>query len=305
MIDALQFSTIMRDCVSLKPKDLIISDLKWKYLIRSILRGKNLLIVGPSGCAKTMTAKSAANALNRPFERFNCGSTQDARATLIGNTIYRKDTGTLFCQSAFVKAITTPNTVVLLDELTRGSHDAWNIMMTVTDPTQRYLRLDEDSDGTVINVADGVTFIATANIGNEFTATRVLDKALSRRFPIKLEMLPINGKELLQLFSILFPNMTVKQQSVLKTLVSISDDLLIQSKMEDSQISSFISPANMVEIAELVLDGFGLEEIAEAAIYTEYPNDGGADSERSFVKSIIQKYISTDFKNPIKDPLKK
>lgn len=305
MSDTVDFNKVMQDYMSLKPSDLVISDLKWKYLVRAILRGKNLIIVGPSGCAKTMAARSAAIALNRPFERFNCGSTQDARATLIGNTVYKKGSGTLFCRSPFVKAITTPNTVILLDELTRGSHDAWNIMMTVTDPMQRYLRLDEDEEGAVINVADGVTFIATANIGNEFTATKVLDKALSRRFPIKLEMSPLNGKELMYLFSIKFPSVAPSKTSTLRTLAKISDDLLSQTKLEDSQISSFISPANMVEMAELVMDGFSLEEIAEAAIYTEYPDDGGADSERAFVKSIVQKYIPKDVKNPLNDPLNK
>ena len=60
----------------------------------------------------------------------------------------------------------------------------------------------------------------------------------------------------------------------------------------------------MVEMAELVMDGFTLEEIAEASIYTEYPDNGGADSERAFVKSILQKYFPKDVKNPINDPLK-
>ena len=49
--------------------------------------------------------------------------------------------------------------------------------MPAIDPTQRYLRLDEDESSSVVKVADGVCFIATANIGNEYTATRVLDKA--------------------------------------------------------------------------------------------------------------------------------
>ena len=35
-----------------------------------------------------------------------------------------------------------------------------------------------------INVAEGVTFVATANIGNEYTSTRVMDKALMDRFII-------------------------------------------------------------------------------------------------------------------------
>ena len=295
----------IQNCLSLKPKELIISDLKWKYLVRAVLRSKNVMIIGPSGCAKTMAARCVAEALKRPFEKFNIGSTQDARATLIGNTTYRKETGTVFHKSAFVKAITTPDTVVLLDEFTRGTHDAWNILMTVTDPTQRCLRLDEDETSTVIQVADGVSFIATANIGNEYTATKVLDKASARRFPIKLEMSPLNGKELAYLFSVLFKSSMIlpEEKEVLKKLCKISDDLIAQCKLEDSPINTIIPPANMVEMAELALDGFTLAEIAEAAIYPEYPDEGGADSERAFVKSILQKHFPNDIKSPINDPL--
>jgi hypothetical protein len=164
--------------------------------------------------------------------------------------------------------------------------------------------LDEDEDSAVVEVAPGVSFIATANIGNEYTATRVLDKASARRFPIKLEMPPLNAKELKKLFSLRFPDRTPIQVSLMDTLTEISDDIMAQCKLEESSISTFIPPANMVEMAELVMDGFTLEEIAEAAIYTEYPDDSEADSERTSVKGIIQKYIVSNAKSPIKDPLK-
>ena len=296
------FSKIFRTSLASKPKELIISDLKWKYLVRAVLRGKNIMIVGPSGCAKTMAARCVATALGRPFEKFNIGSTQDARATLIGNTTYKKDKGTVFHQSAFVKAITTPNTIVLLDEFTRGTHDAWNILMTVTDPLQRCLRLDEDEESRVINVADGVCFIATANIGNEYTATKVLDKASARRFPIKLEMEPLSAQELRSLFAIMYDMRTTEEEKLMTLLTNVYEDLIEQCKMEDAAISTIIPPANMVEMAELVLDGFTLKEIAEAAIYPEYADEGGADSERAFVKSILQKYFPQDVKSPIKGP---
>jgi MoxR-like ATPase len=302
----LQIDALLQRCSSLKPKELFISDLKWKYLVRAVVRAKNVMIVGPSGCAKTMAARCVAEALSRPFEKFNIGGTQDARATLIGNTTYKKEHGTVFHKSAFVKAISTPNTIVLLDEFTRGTHDAWNILMTVTDPTQRYLRLDEDEASSVVQVAEGVCFIATANIGNEYTATKVLDKASSRRFPVKLEMSPLTGEELRNLFTILFDLQTPAQGALLRTLAKISDDLIAQCQMEDAKISTYISPANMVEMAELVMDGFTLEEIAEAAIYPEYPDEGGAgESERIYVKSILQKYFPKDVKSPINDPLAK
>ena len=43
----------------------------------------------------------------------------------------------------------------------QGNHpDAWNILMTVLDGGQRYLRLDEAEGSPIVNVAEGVTFIA-------------------------------------------------------------------------------------------------------------------------------------------------
>jgi len=51
---------------SLKPKGLMMSELKWKYLIRSAVRGKNIMMTGPAGCGKTMAAKSVVNSLDRP-----------------------------------------------------------------------------------------------------------------------------------------------------------------------------------------------------------------------------------------------
>ena len=122
----------------LKPKGLIMKELKWKYLIRSAVRGKNIMMTGQAGCGKTMAAKSLVNALDRPDFYFNLGATQDPRASLIGNVHFDKGKGTYFSESLFVKAIQTPNAVILLDELTRAHPDAWNILMTVLDYGQRY-----------------------------------------------------------------------------------------------------------------------------------------------------------------------
>ena len=45
-----------------------------------------------------------------------------------------------------------------------------------------------------------------------------------------------------------------------------------------------------VELAGLLEDGFTLEEAAEVAIYPFFDADGGVDSERTFVKQMVQKY---------------
>jgi len=270
----------------LKPKALMMSELKWKYLVRSAVRGKNIMMTGPAGCGKTMAAKSVVNSLDRPDFYFNLGATQDPRSTLIGNTHFDTTKGTYFSKSLFVEAIQTPNAVVLLDELSRAHPDAWNILMTVLDYGQRYLRLDEQSGSDTIKVADGVTFVATANIGNEYTSTRVMDKALMDRFTI-VEMDVLNEADENSLLGYMFPNV---DGALLTNVAKIASLTRIESKSETARITSGISTRTTVELCGLLYDGFSLEEASEVSIYPQYDDTGGVDSERTFVKQIVQKF---------------
>ena len=273
---------------SLKPVGLIMSELKWKYLVRSAVRGKNIMMTGQAGCGKTLAAKSIINALDRPEFYFNLGATQDPRSTLIGNVHYNKEKGTYFSESLFVKAIQTPNAIILLDELTRAHPDAWNILMTVLDYGQRYLRLDEADGQATVSVADGVTFVATANIGNEYTATRQLDKALHDRFTV-IEVDLLDEAEEFGLLNYMFP--TVDADS-LNNVAKITSLTRVEALSENARIASGVSTRTSVEIAGLLFDGFSLLEAADITIYPQYDAAGGIDSERTFVKQIVQKFIS-------------
>jgi len=281
--EVLQF---IHNSYGLKPKMLMMSELKWKYLVRSGVRGKNIMMTGPAGCGKTMAAKSLVNSLDRPDYYFNLGATQDPRSTLIGNTHFDSKKGTYFSESHFVKAIQTPNAVILLDELSRAHPDAWNILMTVLDYGQRYLRLDEASGSETIKVAEGVTFVATANIGNEYTSTRVMDKALMDRFTI-VEMDVLSESDESSLLNMMFPSV---DEVLLNNVAKIATLTRTESNSETARITSGISTRTTVELAGLLFDGFSLEESAEVSIYPQYDSTGGVDSERTFVKQIVQKF---------------
>ena len=273
---------------SLKPQGLVMKELKWKYLVRSAVRGKNILMTGPAGCGKTMAAKSLVNSLDRPDFYFNLGATQDPRATLIGNVHFDKKKGTYFSESLFVKAIQTPNAVILLDELSRAHPDAWNILMTVLDSGQRYLRLDESNGQETIDVAEGVTFVATANIGNEYTSTRVMDKALMDRFII-VEMDVLTDEEECGLLQYMFPHV---DNGLLQAVSEISHMTRQESRSDAGKLTTGVSTRTSVEVAGLLFDGFGLDEAAEVTIYPQYSDDGGTDSERTFIKQLVQKYVN-------------
>lgn len=277
---------------ALRPTNLILSDLKWKYLMRSVVRGKNIMMTGPSGCGKTLAVQSVAKALDgRPFFYFNLGATTDPRSALIGNTHYSKDRGTFVADALFCQAIQTPNAIILMDELTRATPDAWNILITVLDENQRYLRIDERPDTPTVKVAKGVTFIATANIGSEYTATRVLDRAMLDRFAAIVEMEPLSKDDESRLLSMTYPNLTQKD---INAIAEIAHTTRSQVRSDDPKVTTSISSRMTVEMAGLIHDGFTLAEAAEVCIYPFFSDAGGADSERTYMRQLVQKYLPTD-----------
>jgi len=284
---------LIQNAHKIKPTNLEMSDIKWKYLVRSAVRGKNIMMVGPAGCGKTQAAKELPKATNRPFFYFNLGATQDPRATLIGNTHF-KDGQTTFDESAFVKAIQTENAVILLDELSRAHPEAWNILMTVLDEGQRYLRLDEDVNSPTIRVAANVSFIATANIGTEYTSTRVLDRALMDRFEIiEVDILSLSQEE--DLLQKRFGDKV--STNLIHAVADIADATRKEWRSEEGKLSTMISTRMTVRVCELLADGFSLSEASEVAIIPFFDASGGADSERTFVKQIIQKHMATEMKD--------
>jgi nitric oxide reductase NorQ protein len=281
---------IHKNGIELKPIGLFMDELKWKYLLRSAVRGKNIMMTGPTGCGKTLAAQSLVKSLERPDFYFNLGATQDPRSTLIGNTHFDKVRGTFFSESAFVKAIKTPNAIILLDEISRAHPEAWNILMTVLDQGQRYLRLDEADGSPIVKVANGVTFIATANIGNEYTSTRIMDRAIMDRFTI-IEMDLLDKQSEYDLLKLIYPDVDEYPLNALAEIANTTRELI---KSDAGKITTTVSTRVNVEAAGLIYDGFTLMEAAEIAILPYFTNDGGLDSERVFMKQLVQKYIKSE-----------
>ena len=282
-----EVAMFLQTCKEKLPNDLFMEELTWKFICRNVYRGRNMMLTGPTGTGKSQTAIAAAKALGRELFYINLGATQDPRGTLIGNTHFSKDAGTFFNESAFVQAIKTPNTVILLDEISRAHPEAWNILMTVLDPGQRYLRLDEAVGAPTVKVAEGVSFIATANLGAEYTAVRVMDRALMDRFTVA-EIPYLTVDQEVNLLGKIYPELAKTEASNLAEIAAATRREL-QSDMP--QVSTMISTRSVIEMAGLMVDGFSLGEVANVGIYPMYSAEGGLQSERTFVKQIVQKYI--------------
>jgi len=85
-----------------------------------------------------------------------------------------------------------------------------------------------------VNVAEGVTFIATANIGNEYTSTRVMDRAILDRF-VTIEMDVLDDVKELGLLKFMFPEVNEYD------LKAIAEIVINDKGNEDYKINSLIS----------------------------------------------------------------
>ena len=272
--------------LDLKPPYFKMSDMKWKHAIRSALRGENLMFTGPSGCGKTMGVMEVRKALKRPFYYMNLGSTQDPRTSLIGSR-EAEDGTTYFKPAPFVNAIQNPYSTILLDEISRAHPEAWNILLTVLDPKQRYLQVDEASEGGKVNVADGVCFMSTANIGTQYTATRQLDRALADRFTV-IEMDILDRDEEFDLLQKLVPNVADEK---LDTLAKVAAETRREVKATNPALNRIISTRQTVQMAEQIRDGYSIMEAIHVTVYPNYDDEGGDQSPRSTVQKIVQKEV--------------
>lgn len=277
----------IKDSVIYKPEFLKLSSSKWRLLVRAAVRGENTIIVGDKGEGKTMTVVALANALKRPLFKFNFGNMQDAQTALIGKTHFDSSKGTFFSKSYFVDAISTPNSVILLDEFSRASDDATNIMFSVLDSNQRYLRLNDEVNSPIVEVAEGVCFIATANIGHEYTGTRTIDAALMDRFSTKLEVDHLTSKDRANILEEAFPGI---ERKILDKISDIATSINNKVYSQDSNIniSTPLSTRKCLACVKLINDGFDIMEAIKNTIYTEYSDEGGSQSERTSVKQIVQ-----------------
>ena len=79
---------------------------------------------------------------------------------------------------------------------------------------------------------------------------------------------------------------------LLKSVSEIANSTRVESRNDSGRISNGISTRTSVELAGLLYDGFGLDEAAEVTVYPQYSEDGGMESERTYIKQLVQKFIS-------------
>ena len=99
----------------------------------------------------------------------------------------------------------------------------------------------------------------------------------------------LNDEEEFGLLKYMFPTV---DETALKNVADITHLTRIEAGNDNPRITSGVSTRTSVEIAGLLFDGFSLMEAADITIYPQYDATGGVDSERTFVRQIVQKFVS-------------
>lgn len=253
----------------------------WNLLIRNIKKHVNTMIVGMTGCGKTTVIKIACERLGIPLHIFDMGSMIDPISSLLG--VHRLEDGkSIFDYAKFTQVIQEP-CVILLDELNRASLACNNVLFPCLDD-RRKLSIEIACGKGVreIGVHPEVTFIATANIGSEYSGTQVMDRALVNRFfPLELGYIPTNEEE-----QVLIKRTGIEADKS-KLIVKVADNIRSLSRKEE--ISSSLSIRETLMVANLVADGWDLGKAMEM-VYLPLYEGSNSEGERSTVYKTISTY---------------
>ena len=267
---------------SIDDDGFFIEESKWRLIIRNIIRKQQFMLTGGTGTGKTTLVMKACSKLGLPLHIHDCGAMTDPVASLLG--VHRlKDGKSVFDYASFVEEVQQPG-VILLDELSRAGN--LNLLLPVLD-TRRELELSiADTDGKYgkkVSVHPDCIFIATANIGCEYTATTTMDAALADRFPLQIELdIPDEQHE---------AEVLVKRTACTLQNAQIITKIANTVRGMDPSYRTKVSMRETLLMAELCADGWHQVKAIQAVLLTKFEGSlNDLESEKTLVNNAIQMY---------------
>jgi hypothetical protein len=93
----------------------------------------------------------------------------------------------------------------------------------------------------------------------------------------------------------MYPSVDLTQLGNVANITSMTRS---EVKKDAPQLTNSLSTRTAVEIGSLLYDGFTLDDAAEITIYPLFDDAGGAQSERTYIRQFVQKFVgSSDEEN--------
>lgn len=250
----------------------------WEFLVRNIMQHKNTMLIGPTGTGKTEIIMKICETLGLDCHIYDMGSMQDPLTDLLGS--HRLENGSsVFDYAKFVEDVQKPG-VILLDELSRAPLMTNNILFPCLDVRRQLpVEIADSHHDRVIKVHPECTFIATANIGSEYSGTNEIDAALLNRFlPLQLDYLPANIEQ-----EILTIRTKIDPQSATEVVARFNT---IRMAYNENRISKTVSTRELIACGELIADGFTVNEALDFVVCQKFLNTS-YQNELTTVKRIL------------------
>ena len=255
-----------------------VTEDNWKLLLRNILTGTNTMMIGPTGTGKTELIMLACRKIGIECNVYNMGTVFDPISELLG--VHRLVGGnSVFDYAKFAADVQKPG-VILLDELSRAPATTNNILFPCLD-SRRTLPVDMagGDDLRNISVHPECVFIATANIGSEYTGTMSMDRALvGRFFPIELDYMDEKDES-----KVLIKRYDIKKADA-DNIVKVAST--IRQKYNATELGCSISTRETLMAAELIRDGWSAVKAMELTFLPLFEGTK-VEGERSVVMQII------------------
>lgn len=256
-----------------------VSDDVWWDLMTNIKDNINTMFIGPQGSGKTEIVRLACAKLGIPLHIYDMGSMYDPMSQLMGVHRISKNGTSVFEYANFVKDVQT-ECVILLDELSRMNPDSANLLLPCLDFRREVaVEMAGESDKRRIPIHPKCMFIATANIGAEFTGVKELDPALKDRFYLEeMQYMPVEEEV----------NMLMKRFRIGKTdacnIVNVADK--VRMLVEREELDTRLSTRETMMAARKIHQGFTAKEAMEK-VYLPLYSGTKAEGERAVVYNII------------------
>jgi nitric oxide reductase NorQ protein len=260
-----------------------------KNLLRMIerlsgARPINCALRGPTGCGKTSLPEWFAWRTKRPYFVFDTPTIRETVDAFGMRTLDYDAEGKQQIKmqlSGLIQAVQTPRACIVIDEATRAHPSLLNGMLALLDHRKRVWL---DSLQASIEVAPGVVFFVTANIGSQYTGTWMWDAAFENRMDFQLDVGYLEAQREIDVLT----RKTGVDAKIAKAMVEIAN--LIRQRVNDTKqpLPHAVSTRQALRACEAVVHGLSPLEALEFTIVPTYSTDGGSSSDRAHVLQIIQ-----------------
>lgn len=184
-------------------------------------------------------------------------------------------------KAAFVEAVRTPNAIIILDEATRIPASVMNGTLPLLDHRGKVWLEDL---GEVIEVAPGVIFFVTANVGLQYTGTFKWDAAFQNRmwWQIGVDYLEPDVE-----VEVLVNKVDGLDEDVARRLVECANEVRSQVRDEAENLTESISTRQLLNAGRLIRQGMPPRHALLFTVEENYSTAGGTDSERATLLNIV------------------